>query len=105
MPRWIDRGLALWTGTVLVFLYLPIGVLIAYSFNASRLNILWTGFTFRWYADVWHNAPLLRALGNSLIVASAATAISVVLERPGPGSCTGTATGSPPPSSPFCALP
>lgn len=68
-----------WTALVFVFLYAPILVLVAYSFNTSRLNIVWEGFTLRWYADVWANAPLMRAAKNSLIVASVTTVLSVVL--------------------------
>ena len=68
-----------WTALVLVFLYLPIVVLIAYSFNSSRLNILWEGFTWRWYEQLWSHAPLLRAAKNSLIVASITTLLSVIL--------------------------
>lgn len=72
-----------WTALVFAFLYLPIGVLVAYSFNTSRLNILWEGFTLKWYEQVWTHAPLMRALKNSLIVAGATTAISVVLGTSG----------------------
>ncbi len=68
-----------WTAGVLVFLYLPIGVLVAYSFNTSRLNILWEGFTLRWYEQVWSNAPLMQAARNSLIVAAVSTVLSVLL--------------------------
>jgi spermidine/putrescine transport system permease protein len=68
-----------WTLLVLVFLYLPILVLVGYSFNTSRLNIVWEGFTLRWYQEIWHNAPLMLAAQNSLIVASVTTVLSVVL--------------------------
>lgn len=68
-----------WTGLVIAFLYLPIVVLVAYSFNTSRLNIVWEGFTWKWYEQVWSNAPLMQAAKNSLIVATLTTAISVVL--------------------------
>jgi spermidine/putrescine transport system permease protein len=68
-----------WTALVLLFLYLPIAVLVAYSFNASRLNIVWEGFTFSWYRAVWDNAPLLQAARNSLVIASVTTVLSVVL--------------------------
>jgi spermidine/putrescine transport system permease protein len=71
--------LAMWTALVLAFLYLPIAVLVVYSFNTSRLNILWEGFTLRWYGDVWRNEPLMHAAKNSLIVALVTTAFSVVL--------------------------
>src|SRR5688572_30345072 len=66
-----------WTAGVFVFLYLPIAVLVAYSFNASRLNIVWAGFTLKWYDQLWSHAPLMRALKNSLVIASATTLISV----------------------------
>lgn len=68
-----------WTALVLLFLYLPIAVLVAYSFNTSRLNILWEGFTLRWYEQVWANEPLMRAAKNSLIVATLTTVLAVVL--------------------------
>jgi spermidine/putrescine transport system permease protein len=74
------RGLlTVWTVAVLVFLYAPIFILIAYSFNSSRLNILWEGFTLRWYSAIWQDAALVRSLENSLIVAAASTVLSVVL--------------------------
>ncbi len=68
-----------WTIAVLVFLYAPIAVLVVFSFNASRLNIVWTGATLQWYADLWRDTDLVRAFDNSLIVATATTLISVVL--------------------------
>lgn len=68
---------------MLVFLYLPLAVLIAYSFNRSRLNILWEGFTLEWYAAVWRDAALVRSLENSLIVALMTTLASVALGTAG----------------------
>ncbi len=62
-----------------MFLYLPIAVLVAYSFNTSRLNIVWEDFTLKWYEQVWANAPLMQAAENSLIIASVTTVIAVVL--------------------------
>jgi spermidine/putrescine transport system permease protein len=73
------RLLATWTGFVFLFFYLPIAVLVLYSFNQSKLNIVWTGFTLDAYAALWRDAVLVRTLRNSLIVATAATAVSVVL--------------------------
>jgi spermidine/putrescine transport system permease protein len=77
--RVFHAALGTWTALVFAFLYLPIVVLVAYSFNTSRLNIVWEGFTFKWYEQLWSHAPLMRALKNSLIVASATTVLSVVL--------------------------
>lgn len=68
-----------WTALVLAFLYLPIGVLVVYSFNTSRLNILWEGFTLRWYKEVASHAPLMNAAQNSLIIATITTAFAVLL--------------------------
>jgi spermidine/putrescine transport system permease protein len=80
----IVRGsLAAWSGLVLLFLYLPIALLVVYSFNQSRLNILWTGFTVRWYRELWLDAPLMHSLGNSLIIALAVTVLSVPLGTAG----------------------
>ncbi|CAN5712369.1 spermidine/putrescine ABC transporter permease PotC [soil metagenome] len=72
-------ALAAWTTIVLVFLYLPIVLLIFYSFNASRLNIRWGGFSLAWYAYLFRETDLLRALYNSLWIATATTIISVPL--------------------------
>jgi spermidine/putrescine transport system permease protein len=72
-----------WTIVVMVFLYLPIAVLVGFSFNTSRLNILWQGFTLEWYRAVWHDEVLVRALENSLYVAVASTALSVALGTSG----------------------
>jgi spermidine/putrescine transport system permease protein len=71
--------LAVWTVAVLVFFYAPIMMLIAYSFNSSRLNILWEGFTLQWYAAIWQDAVLVRSLRNSLIVALVSTILAVIL--------------------------
>jgi spermidine/putrescine transport system permease protein len=73
------RLLAAWTTAVLAFLYLPIVLLIVYSFNNSEINAVWKGFTLHWYAEIWRDQTLLAALENSLIIAAIATAISVVL--------------------------
>lgn len=77
--RLLNLGFGAWTAAVFVFLYMPILVLAAYSFNTSKLNIVWEGFTFKWYAEVWENARIIGALKNSLIVAAVATLTSVII--------------------------
>jgi spermidine/putrescine transport system permease protein len=62
-----------------VFLYTPIVTLIAFSFNDSRRNIVWQGFTLKYYEQALNNAGLMEAFGNSLTIALASTVISVVL--------------------------
>ncbi len=82
-PRLMELGLAGWTAAVFVFLYLPILVLVAYSFNTSKLNVVWEGFTVRWYGELFRHTPLIRALKNSLGIAAAATTLSVVIGTTG----------------------
>jgi spermidine/putrescine transport system permease protein len=79
----IDRVMALWTALVLGFLLLSIGVLVAYSFNQSRLNVVWEGFTLRWYRELWSNGPLVAFLQNSLAVAVVSTAVSLAIGTTG----------------------
>lgn len=68
-----------WTAIVLAFLYLPIALLVVYSFNSARLNVMWEGFTTRWYREVWASGPLVAAGLNSVIIAAAVTVVSVLL--------------------------
>jgi spermidine/putrescine transport system permease protein len=79
----IQRLFGLWTVAVLTFLYLPIVLLIIYSFNKSELNIVWTGATTHWYVQLLHDPQLIPALKNSLILASVATVLSVFLGTAG----------------------
>jgi spermidine/putrescine transport system permease protein len=79
----VNRLCGWWTALVLVFLYLPIALLVVYSFNSSRLNVVWEGFTLQWYREMVSNEPLIRALKNSLIVAAWTTVLSVILGTTG----------------------
>src|SRR5439155_17520854 len=72
-----------WTAAVLAFLYLPLALLIAYSFNSSRLNVVWEGFTVRWYREMLANEPLIRALKNSVLIAGVTTFLSVLIGTTG----------------------
>jgi spermidine/putrescine transport system permease protein len=65
--------------TDLFFLYAPIAVLIVFSFNASRLSAVWTGWTIDWYRVLASDTALMAALWNSLIVAASSTAAAVGL--------------------------
>jgi putrescine transport system permease protein len=60
-------------------LYVPILVLIGYSFNASPLVNVWGGFSTTWYGTLWHNDELLRAALLSLEVAVSASSGAVIL--------------------------
>ena len=80
---WLTRLFATWTGVVLLFFYLPIAILVLFSFNESRLNIVFTGFTLEWYTALLDDRVLVRSLQNSLIVAVTTTAASVLLGTAG----------------------
>jgi putative spermidine/putrescine transport system permease protein len=68
------------TGGVLAFLYLPLIVLAIYAFNPSRLQV-WppTGFTLTWFGEAASNPGVIQAIANTLVVATFATAIALVL--------------------------
>jgi spermidine/putrescine transport system permease protein len=68
-----------WTAGVFAFLYIPILLLVVYSFNDSKLNLQWVGFTTKWYSLLLQNEVLIRAFQNSLIVACVTTVLSVVI--------------------------
>lgn len=61
------------------FLYLPIIVLIVFSFNDSKLQGVWSGFTLRWYVDLFKDAEILRALYTTIIIAMLSSIISTII--------------------------
>ena len=71
--------LALASAAALVFLYVPIGVLILFSFNAARLSSSWRGFTLDWYRILLADQALLTAALNSLVIAAVSTALALGL--------------------------
>ena len=83
MTTALRRLCATWTALVFAFLYLPILLLIAYSFNAAEMGAEWTGFTLDWYRKLQDNTPLRDALANSLIIAGVTTVLAVVLGTSG----------------------
>jgi spermidine/putrescine transport system permease protein len=82
-PAPLEYGRRAWLRTVLllsfVFLYAPIFTLIAFSFNNSRRNVTWEGFTFDYYIKAFNNRSLHDTLWNSLVVAFFSTVISTII--------------------------
>jgi spermidine/putrescine transport system permease protein len=72
-------GLRLWMAGVLFFLYAPLLTLVVFSFNDSKRNLVWKGFTFKYYAKAFANEGLMTALANTLFIALVATMIALVL--------------------------
>jgi len=67
------------TGAVLAFFYLPILILVADSFNASRVGGAWRGFSFKWYARLFHEPAIWTAARNTLVIALVVTFVSLIL--------------------------
>jgi spermidine/putrescine transport system permease protein len=76
LRRW---PLQAWLVMVGIFLYAPLLTLMAFSFNDSKRNIIWQGFTLKYYGKVLQNESLIAAFGNSLTIAAISTFISVIL--------------------------
>ena len=72
-------GLWIAAGAGYAFLYIPLVIVVVYSFNNSRLNAEWVGFTLDWYDKLFHNEEMLAAAGNSLGIALIASLVSTVL--------------------------
>ncbi|HYH36665.1 MAG TPA: ABC transporter permease subunit [Azospirillum sp.] len=70
-------SLALWFGYA--FLYVPIALLILYSFNESRLVTVWGGFSTRWYGELLHNEQLLDSAWLSIQIAALSATLAVAL--------------------------
>ncbi len=64
---------------VLLFLFLPIIILVIYSFNKSNNNIVFEGFTLKWYKELFLNTNLMDAFKNTILVATTSTIISTII--------------------------
>jgi spermidine/putrescine transport system permease protein len=71
----------LWAASlgVYAFLYVPLAVVVLFSFNDSALNAAWVGFTPRWYGKLLHNPDMLHAAGNSLLIAVISSTLATLL--------------------------
>ncbi len=76
LGRWPIR---VWLAAVVIFLYAPLVTLMAFSFNTSKRNIVWRGFTLEWYKVAFQDTDLIVAFGNSLTIALVSTLVSVIL--------------------------
>lgn len=69
----------LFLGFMFLLLYVPIFQLVAFSFNNSKRNVVWEGFTFHYYQVAWENPGLVEAFSNSITIAILSTAVSTVI--------------------------
>jgi spermidine/putrescine transport system permease protein len=88
--RLSDFGLGLWSVLTFVFLFLPIVVLVIFSFNDQKLNVQWTHFTFRWYTgtgqamadggkSLFHDSGIQQAFLTSIEIAVLSTILAVII--------------------------
>ena len=75
------RRFGLWSAALVgyAFLYIPLIIVVIYSFNNSRLNAEWVGFTLDWYDKLFNDEDMLTAAANSLAIALVASLVSTVL--------------------------
>ncbi|MGH2738116.1 MAG: ABC transporter permease, partial [Actinomycetota bacterium] len=73
--------LPLYTGVVLLYLFLPIAIMMLFGFNdiRGRFNFTWQGFTLRHWQGIFHTPELTLALKNSLLVAAVSTVVATAL--------------------------
>lgn len=76
MRRW---PIQLWLLGVTIFLYAPLISLMVFSFNDSRRNVVWQGFTLKYYEKALTNSSLIEAFTNSIVIALFSTVISVIV--------------------------
>lgn len=69
----------IYTALIFIFLYAPIATLMVLSFNASKTRAKWGGFTMKWYASLFRNEDILKALSNTLIIALCSALIATVI--------------------------
>jgi spermidine/putrescine transport system permease protein len=74
-----ERLVFLYTGLVFAFLFLPIIIVVVYSFNAGRHVTELTGFSTQWYASAWSDRFLMNALRNSLTIAAITAVLATLL--------------------------
>lgn len=79
LEYWRQWPLRVIVGGTLLFLYLPLIILMVFSFNDSRRNVVWQGFTLKYYEKAFNNSSLIEAFTNSLTIAFLCTIISVIL--------------------------
>ncbi len=77
--RKIHLSLIISAMLVYCFLYLPLIIVVVFSFNDSKLNAEWVGFSWKWYGKLFHNQEMLTAAMNSLIIATVSAGVATIL--------------------------
>ena len=76
MKKVFDR---IYVALILLFMYVPIFVMIVFSFNDSKSRSVWQGFSLHWYRELFHNRIIMESVYTTLLVSLLATVISTVV--------------------------
>lgn len=74
-----SRLSGLYLGIIFFLMYLPVAVVILFSFNESKLPVRFTGFSLKWYQELFRDSAMLEALGNSLILGVLSCLVAAVI--------------------------
>mgnify|MGYP004546619643 FL=1 len=74
-----SRFSGFYLGLIFFLMYVPVAVVVVFSFNESRLPVSFTGFSLKWYTELFRDAALMEALKNSLVLAVSSCLVSAVI--------------------------
>lgn len=75
----MKRAAKIYTALIFLFLFAPIAILLVFSFNEAKSLSVFSGFSFKWYLELFRDSETLGALKNTLILAVAASVISTIM--------------------------
>ena len=71
-------GSRIFMGLIFLFLYAPILLMIVFSFNDGNSNVVWQGFSLRWYEQLFHDRAIIQSVYTTLLVSALATVIATI---------------------------
>ena len=75
----MKRASKIYTALIMIFLFAPIAILLVFSFNEAKSLSVFTGFSLKWYRELFRDSETLRAVLNTLLLAVSASLISTVM--------------------------
>ena len=75
----MKRASKIYTALVMIFLFAPIAILLLFSFNESKSLSVFSGFSLKWYQELFRDEETLKTVRNTLILAVSASLISTVM--------------------------
>ncbi len=75
----MQRASRIYTALIMLFLFAPIAILLVFSFNEAKSLSVFSGFSFKWYRELFRDYETLKAVRNTLILAVSASLISTVM--------------------------